>query len=577
MDIKPKERQIREILGAKKQYEIPRFQRDYSWEKRNYREFLCDIIGNLIISGSKVASSPYFMGTMLFVGDSEDENQRVVQVVDGQQRLTTITILFSALARIFNEKNEPKLSKRVFDYVMAEDDNGDEVRIIKTMSSYPYFSFFIQSLNQEHAKSPNTEEEQCIAQTYEYFLDQLSENKLRKICKEQKLAASGVDYIDLLKAIRDQILDSTVVEIYTKDNKLANKLFEILNAKGKQLAHIDLIKNKIFEKLDSTEPADFAQETWKEIVSTLNDGTERTGVATFYRHFWASCYGRATSSKLYESFNKSIKPDQYESFLTQLATESKVYKKITNPRREDYQNKKQHFWLVNSLKAFNEVFNVIQIRVPLLALYAVKEKGILKEKRFKEVVVYLENFHFAYNAILALRPNSIDPIYTKFAVSLRKCTTATDVNNVIQNNLIKQLDALYPQYSDFESKFIELAYSKTDLPSNMKAKYVIYKLFCYYDEKDVPDDSGTIEHIIPDNDDMSQNIGNLILLEQGINNDSGDKTFFDKVQNYKRSSYKWVKDFINIHSSWDSSDIPARAKELAKTYYTKVMGRQYGQ
>lgn len=576
MDIKPKERQIREILGAKKQYEIPRFQRDYSWDKRNYREFLCDIIGNLVISGSKVTSSPYFMGTMLFVGDSEDENQRVVQVVDGQQRLTTITILFSVLARIFNENYETKLSKRVFDYVMAEDDNGDEIRIIKTTSSYPYFSFFIQSLNQEHAKNPNTEEEQCIAQTYEYFFDQLSENKLRKICREQKLVASGVAYIDLLKAIRDQILDSTVVEIYTKDNKLANKLFEILNAKGKQLAHIDLIKNKIFEELDSTEPADFAQETWKNIVSTLNEGTERTGFATFYRHFWASCYGRATASKLYESF-KSIKPDQYESFLSQLEAESKVYKKITNPCREDYQNKKQHYWLVNSLKAFNEVFNVIQIRVPLLALYASREKGILKEKKFKEVIVYLENFHFAYNAILALRPNSIDPIYTKFAIALRKCATTSEVNDVIQNKLIKPLDALFPQYSGFENKFIELAYSKKDLPSNMKAKYVVNKLFCYYDEKDVPDDAGTIEHIIPDNEDMSHNIGNLILLEQSLNNDAGDKAFSDKIQYYKRSSYKWVKDFVENYSSWNQSDIPARAKELAKIYYTKVMGRQYGQ
>ena len=129
--------------------------------------------------------------------------------------------------------------------------------------------------------------------------------------------------------------------------------------------------------------------------------------------------------------------------MSQLEAESKVYKKITNPCREDYQNKKQHYWLVNSLKAFNEVFNVIQIRVPLLALFASREKGILKEKKFKEVIVYLENFHFAYNAILALRPNSIDPIYTKFAVALRKCATASEVNDVIQNKLFKPLDALF--------------------------------------------------------------------------------------------------------------------------------------
>lgn len=70
-------------------------------------------------------------------------------------------------------------------------------------------------------------------------------------------------FVEILKALRDQILNTTFVSISTDDSKQANSIFEILNAKGKSLAHIDLIKNKIFETLTDVEPADFAEEQWK--------------------------------------------------------------------------------------------------------------------------------------------------------------------------------------------------------------------------------------------------------------------------------------------------------------------------
>lgn len=76
MDIKPVERSIRELLSAQKQYVIPRFQREYSWDLRHYNEFFLDMIANISVQGSAITPTPYFMGTMLFVGDSEDKTQR---------------------------------------------------------------------------------------------------------------------------------------------------------------------------------------------------------------------------------------------------------------------------------------------------------------------------------------------------------------------------------------------------------------------------------------------------------------------------------------------------------------------
>lgn len=572
MDIKPKEKLIREILSAKCQYEIPRFQREYSWDKRNYMEFLEDMANNLEIKDSTATPTSYFMGTMLFVGDSEDNSKKSVLVVDGQQRLTTITILFSAIARLFNNYNQEKLSEKMFEYIMTEDDDGQPVRVLKTVSSYPYFSYFIQSTDNELAGEATSEEELCIKQTYEYFSTQLDEKHIFNIFQKLKKNVNGVPYIELLKAIRDQVLGATIIEIRTADSKLANKLFEILNAKGKQLAYIDLIKNKIFEYLDETEPADFARDTWKEIVDTLNTGRERTGIATFFRHYWSSKYNRATSKNLYDDFKKKLSTKDYKTFLIDFKKESLIYKKITNPSRDDYENKKQFFWLVQSLNSMGRLFNVVQVRVPLLALYDAKEKGVITSKQFKEIVTYLENFHFAYNAVLSKSANLIDPKYSQFSIALRECKKQ-DVHIIIKTKLYDQLDPLFPSYDEFEKGFVKLCYTKKDSPSNLRTKYALNKLNAYYLDEEIFDDKGSIEHILPEGDINTLNIGNLILLEGKLNVDAGNLAYKDKKKIYKRSKYLWVTSFVKSHSSWTSADIEERAADMAKIFYSKIFNR----
>lgn len=177
MNIKPQDKTIKELLLSEHQFVIPRFQREYSWEKKHYKEFLEDMLDCLLVDQGNITTSQYFLGTMLFVGDCFENEQVEIAVVDGQQRLTTITILFSALSDRFLQLGEEKLSKQVFRYIMTEDDNGEQIRIIKSKTHYPFFSFFIQDRKKEMPQEPNSEEEEAIQEAFDYLYSNLDEQK----------------------------------------------------------------------------------------------------------------------------------------------------------------------------------------------------------------------------------------------------------------------------------------------------------------------------------------------------------------------------------------------------------------
>ena len=234
MNIKPYDKTIRDLLGSKRQFLIPRFQREYSWDKKNYQEFFEDMMGNLAINNGKIAANQYFLGTMLFIGNFTEGTDQEIQVVDGQQRLTTITILFSALSDRFAELGEATLSRQIFTYIMTEDDDGKEVRILKSKTSYPFFAYFIQDKEKKIRQEANSEEETCIKETYDYFISQLKEDKLKALLKRKHGSeeVNSLSEIDILKALRDQVINSTFVSISTTVRDQANRFFVILNAKG---------------------------------------------------------------------------------------------------------------------------------------------------------------------------------------------------------------------------------------------------------------------------------------------------------------------------------------------------------
>ncbi len=580
MNFKPVDKNVKDLLISGHQFEIPRFQRAYSWEKRHYAEFLRDIISNLKISNGTITPESYFVGTMLFIGNFLDSGNSVIKVVDGQQRLTTITILFSVLSEMFKKSGENQLSQLVFKYITAPDDNGQEVRILKTVSNYPYFAYFVQDYTKSHDTKPETEEEENIKLTYDFFVKELSEKKIRQTLKNTNGAeeVDALNYTEILKAIRDQVLNCSFISISTESESQANRIFEILNAKGKRLDEVDLIKNKIFEVANTVEPVDFANEQWKEIQSKIDDIDTGVGMATFYRHFWSAKFKRSTSGRLYEDFKTIIKPRneiRYRQFLEEMNKYADYYAQIINPRIETYNNRQEYQWLVQSLKALSETFSIVQVRVPLMALIYAKQNDLINMAHFKKAVIYLENFHFAYNAIVSNKGNKLDSIYSAFSIKLCTETSKERAHRLINDELIGKLETLFPSYSAFKDNFIAMQYSKDYLPSNVKVKYALNKINAYFSNSDVFIQGMTVEHILPEaQSERNRSIGNLIMLESTLNNMADNAPYDQKIQQYKESRSSWIAEFIEKYPAWEEAKFEERAKELAEIYFTKIFNRK---
>ena len=388
MDFNYQNMKVRDILGYNnKQLCIPRYQRDYSWEKEEIEEFINDILLQISVSKEgELCTGEYFFGTILLAGSFSD-TKKELEVIDGQQRVTTMTIFLSVLAKCFYEINNVNLGDSIWKYIIKTDDEGDSYKALNNDTTDNYFAYLIQMKEEEKDECELKDEEKLVDEeqeriknVYDYFTNILKEDQLRqkmkKIMEESNL--DQIKYVDILKAIRTQLLDSTIICLVTKDNQSVNSIFEILNGKGKQLDSIDLIKNNIFSKVNKISPRDNANEIWKKIKKELVSREKYIEFSTFYRHYWISKYKKVKDDQLYKEFTKTIREENYISFLKDLYRSSKQYMKIINPNDNDYNNRKEYKYIVEYLKYLNEYFNIKQIRVLLLALFEAKfDKKIL--------------------------------------------------------------------------------------------------------------------------------------------------------------------------------------------------------
>ena len=172
---------IKGLFGGTRVYQIPRFQRDFSWDKKNYEEFFEDMLSQILFNDN-FSTSEYYLGNMLFLGE---KNKELVEVIDGQQRLTTITILLAALRNtLFSiSKAEEDISSAYAETIQTEylikKIDGKPQRKLETSTSYPYFTQTIQDYEtaNNHVK-PETEEEELLEEAFSYFMKSLEKENL---------------------------------------------------------------------------------------------------------------------------------------------------------------------------------------------------------------------------------------------------------------------------------------------------------------------------------------------------------------------------------------------------------------
>lgn len=573
MEFKATPRTIRDALGLKRKYVIPRFQREYSWESEELDELWTDLLDNLEIKNGEILTKEYFIGSLVLVGDDDDTNNIERQVVDGQQRLMTFTIAFSVLAQLFAQENNKVLGDKIHKYIIDEDEDGTSYTKVISETPKPFFQRRIQQKMIDFSQIPNTEEEKRIFSAYKFFQDKMKTDNLNNDFRRISNGICDFNYVDELKAVRDQILNCKVIYVTVKSFDDAYTIFEVLNAKGKDLSSVDIIKNSIFSVLKSIEPIDDAGERWKRIRDNISQGT--TDILTFYRHFWLSKYTFATNKRLVREFEKTItkNEDSYKEFLCILEQASEDYINIIRPTR-DMWNQPEYKVVYNALDALS-VFGVTQVRTFLLALFDIKRKNLVAHKVYLNIIEYLEYFHFVFNAICSERSSGLERKYSSYARKLRNSTGKEASKNVI-GELRESLNNTLPTYEEFEKDFLKLKFSSSETKDKKLVQYVLKKLERYISSSDeLTFDSFSIEHILPEStkNEYVKLIGNLLPLGVNLNSVIKDKIFKDKIVEYKKSQYQSVKEFVKKYSSqssWGAEDIISRTQAIAKIMYNQV-------
>lgn len=227
-------------LFKKWKFTIPDYQREYDWWEEEVSEFWEDI--------NELEWNDYFIWHMVFEWDFDWD---AFNVIDWQQRITTITILLSVIRDSFYNFSEEWLWNIINDkYIYSKDVNDNQYLILDNQMPYPILQRYVQCKPEDKDISikPSKKWEENIITIFNFFI-----NKIKELD------------IDKLKKLRDTVLDLEVIFVAVSKELDAFTIFETLNAKWKDLTPIDLIKNQIFKNYPKITGIDEPNDTWKKL------------------------------------------------------------------------------------------------------------------------------------------------------------------------------------------------------------------------------------------------------------------------------------------------------------------------
>ncbi|EML6323892.1 DUF262 domain-containing protein [Bacillus cereus] len=614
MNFHPEDKKIKDIFGSGNVYQIPNFQRDYSWKKNNFEDFLNDLLAaskssydndSHMLNVNNVENlEDYFFGTLLVVGDySSDKEKRIV--VDGQQRLTTMTLFLAAIRDIIEETKEKEGLNYDHQYDNAlivnkirHGKSSRDGRVINEKLT-PILPVNILDINGHQTNgavhNPENEGQQLLLDTFEWFKKQLSRTELAERLNGSKLKKSDLekveciptnDYLNFLDTLGTQLLISTIIIIYSKDEKSANIMYRNFNYRGIPLSGPDLIKNEIFELLDDNTGS--ANKQWATIEDNVSS-KESNNMTTFFIHYFSSKYKQAAKKDLFPIFIKkyNAKSSSYQSFLSELVKESAHYKIIIGPQDNDKLFGEERYFLSNDhpiikrqLQNLNEL-DVTQVRTLLLGLFFARDNGAITSRQFKKVLNNVLLFQSLF--VMTSSPsNQIRGTYSKYGREFRNKNK--DQMAEVITNLFKALSKKIPSKQTIDKS--NLTYDHTiaykDMTKTQKKHKILIKLILTVLSENQQIESGqnnnndsfkfiseaSLEHIIDQSTTLSNrfSLGNLILLEKGKHRDKVDKKYM-----YDDSEILMTKSFSNqVEKFLKEQDIEKRNQDILSDYYEYV-------
>ena len=554
---------FRKLLADKPIFRVPRFQRDYSWSEENWEDLWLDILD--ILSSLDDA---HYMGYLVL--QSKDDGQ--VEIIDGQQRLTTISIVILAAMRhlrvlkdegVDAHDNELRLNAIRGTYIGQLDPVSLRVRpkLSLNRNNDAYYQTYLATLRQLPSRGFKPSEH-LLRKASDWFHKKIGEHILEKEVAPEDRGAFLASFVESVT----EKLFFTVITV--SDELNAYKVFETLNARGVKLAAPDLLKNYLFSVVSRNggsvhdDELDELEKRWSEIISRL----QSENLTSFLRTFWGSRYSFVRQADLFKSIKRQIstRADVYD-LVRGLEDDLDVYLALSAPDQSDFVE--QDKINANLLKSFS-------VRQPFALLMAAK-RAI--PDSFSKILRIIVQISFRYNVIGSLQAAEQERTYSRVAQGITEGKFSDDLD------VIMALRSVYPSDEVFESSFASKEFDTSSSRNRSIVKYILGKI----EEQetgtcpDVAGDRVSIEHILPENPGQNWSsfsdseaaavtfrIGNLTLLERSINKGLGNKGFRDKQSDYRSSGFSQTRNIGDQAADWTADEIQKRQKKLARVAKT---------
>jgi len=555
--MKAEETKFLKFLISPKQLMIPIYQRTYSWKISECEQLWADIIK----AGKDDSISGHFVGSIVYVerGLYQVSSLPRLLVIDGQQRLTTLSLIISALCHKMSKDNvsikldkeeEEINSKKIANYYLLNNqEEGDEkYKLILTQTDKVSYTKILENL------PFSDEDSKRILENYEFFKEQIEKTDL------------GIVYRGISKLI---IIDVSLDR--EKDNP--QLIFESLNSTGLELTQADLIRNYILMGMEKQKQEDLYQNYWYPMEKGFGHSENTKLFDRFMRDYLTIKLGRIpTINEIYSEFKKYSFGKDINKVIKDIFEYSKYFVNIALDKEPDTEIK-EAFTDINEL--------TVDVSYPfILSVYKdYVDKKITKEELL-QILRLIESYVFR-RAICGVPTNSLNK------------TFSTLYNDIDKENYLESTQAVivlqdsYRRHPADEEFKIELM--TKDLYHFRNRNYLLRKIENFNRKETVNIESYTIEHIMPQNENLSDEwkeelgedweniqktylhtLGNLTLT--GYNSEYQDNSFKEKRDmkdknglpiGFKDSPIRLNRFLANLEN-WNEKKIVERAEEIAK-------------
>ncbi|WQS40573.1 DUF262 and DUF1524 domain-containing protein [Helicobacter pylori] len=492
------------------QFVIPIYQRLYSWKKEQCEQLWDDIIK----IGGNDKMNRHFIGSILYVRNGNTHSSPLL-IIDGQQRLTTITLLFIALRNHLSDEVKilKKFSRKETEsYLINSNRDGDKkFRLILSESDKDTLLFLIDE-NKRKPSEPSVK----IVENFKLFEKWISENtdKLETICK-------GLEKLMIVWIALEEGKD---------DPQL---IFESMNSKGIELTQTDLIRNYIVMETEVEKQKDFYNQYWRAMEEDFTQN--ETLFNRFVRHYLTIKTGEVPNiKKVYEAFKDYQQKEgiEIEDLLKDLQKYCGYFCQIAFKKEADKDLNKALSFLVD--------LEMDVVYPLLLELYSDYSDGVLSKQDFIPIIALTESY-ICRRTVCGFGLNGLNKIFPSFTKKINKDQYLESIEAHFLS--LEKTTGKFPKDSEFKDSLITIDFYKLK-----KNKYFLERLENFDTEEPVNTQKCNTEHIMPQtlNPEWQRDLGeNFKAIHEKYLHTIGNLTLTGYNSKYRNNSFQEKRDMEN--------------------------------